>query len=70
MRVRLTQALSPDESAIVDAESLITYDTIISDVVHGKFQNPGDIHSFIIFPLYLQWSSQQETDDFFDGYDG
>ena len=25
--------------------------------------------SFIIFPLYLQWSSQQETDDFFDGYE-
>jgi hypothetical protein len=25
--------------------------------------------SFIIFPLYLKWSSQQEGDDFFDGYE-
>eukprot|EP01038_Epipyxis_sp_PR26KG_P014644 gene14644-19674_t len=25
--------------------------------------------SLIIFPLYLQWSSQQEGDDFFDGYE-
>ena len=25
--------------------------------------------SVIIFPLYLQWSSQQESDDFFDGYE-
>ena len=25
--------------------------------------------SVIIFPLYLQWSGQQETDDFFDGYE-
>mmetsp|Transcript_4052 Transcript_4052/g.4181 ORF Transcript_4052/g.4181 Transcript_4052/m.4181 type:complete len:115 (-) Transcript_4052:443-787(-) len=25
--------------------------------------------SFIIFPLYLQWSGQQESDDFFDGYE-
>ena len=25
--------------------------------------------SFIIFPLYLQWSSQQDRDDFFDGYE-
>jgi len=23
----------------------------------------------IIFPLYLQWSSQQDKDDFFDGYE-
>jgi hypothetical protein len=25
--------------------------------------------SFLIFPLYLRWSSQQERDDFFDGYE-
>ena len=25
--------------------------------------------SFIIFPLYLKWSGQQEGDDFFDGYE-
>ena len=25
--------------------------------------------SFIIFPLYLQWASQQDGDDFFDGYE-
>mmetsp|Transcript_14512 Transcript_14512/g.31996 ORF Transcript_14512/g.31996 Transcript_14512/m.31996 type:complete len:80 (-) Transcript_14512:104-343(-) len=25
--------------------------------------------SFIIFPLYNKWSSDQEGDDFFDGYE-
>eukprot|EP01036_Dinobryon_divergens_P027193 gene27193-35923_t len=25
--------------------------------------------SFIIFPLYLKWSKDQEPDDFFDGYE-
>ena len=25
--------------------------------------------SFLIFPLYLKWASQQESDDFFDGYE-
>lgn len=25
--------------------------------------------SFIIFPLYLQWSAQQEGEDFFDSYE-
>ena len=25
--------------------------------------------SFIIFPLYLKWSGEQERDDFFDGYE-
>lgn len=25
--------------------------------------------SLIIFPLYNKWSSQQEPDDFFDGYE-
>jgi hypothetical protein len=25
--------------------------------------------SFIIFPLYLNWASQQDGDDFFDGYE-
>jgi hypothetical protein len=25
--------------------------------------------SFIIFPLYLKWSGQQDGDDFFDGYE-
>ena len=25
--------------------------------------------SFIIFPLYLSWASQQDGDDFFDGYE-
>mmetsp|Transcript_12676 Transcript_12676/g.12749 ORF Transcript_12676/g.12749 Transcript_12676/m.12749 type:complete len:115 (-) Transcript_12676:151-495(-) len=25
--------------------------------------------SILIFPLYLSWSSQQDKDDFFDGYE-
>ena len=25
--------------------------------------------SLLIFPLYLQWSGQQDRDDFFDGYE-
>lgn len=25
--------------------------------------------SLIIFPLYNKWASQQEPDDFFDGYE-
>jgi hypothetical protein len=35
----------------------------------GRLVLAALLPSLILFPLYLQWSSQQDRDDFFDGYE-
>ena len=51
------------------ASLIILRDTQAFGIDDGRLIWAALLPSFIIFPLYLQWSSQQESDDFFDGYE-